>query len=54
MDAPKRIVCVLKNGEVPARYYTGITSDLKSRLARITPDVAFTPPDIVRRPSMWC
>jgi len=28
---PKRFVYVLKNGQVPARYYTGITSDVAKR-----------------------
>ena len=27
----KRFVYVLKNGQVPARYYTGITSDVATR-----------------------
>jgi len=29
----KRFVYVLKNGEVPARHYTGVTSDVAQRLA---------------------
>jgi predicted GIY-YIG superfamily endonuclease len=29
---PKRIVYVLKNGENPPRFYTGVTSDLGGRL----------------------
>ena len=29
----KRFVYVLKNGEVPARYYTGVTSDVAKRHA---------------------
>jgi predicted GIY-YIG superfamily endonuclease len=31
--SPQRIVYVLKNGESPPRYYTGVTSDLATRLA---------------------
>jgi putative endonuclease len=30
---PKRFVYVLRNGEVPPRHYTGVTSDLAKRLA---------------------
>ena len=30
---PKRFVYVLKNGQVPPRYYTGLTSNLAARLA---------------------
>ena len=29
----KRFVYVLKNGEAPARHYTGVTSDVANRLA---------------------
>lgn len=32
MGLPKRIVYVLKTGTDPARYYTGLTSDLAVRL----------------------
>jgi predicted GIY-YIG superfamily endonuclease len=31
--SPQRIVYVLKNREAPPRYYTGVTSDLATRLA---------------------
>ena len=37
MDAPKRIVYILKNSEEPPRYYTGVTSNLKARLDRPRP-----------------
>jgi len=30
---PKRFVYVLKNNETPPRYYTGLTSDVSTRLA---------------------
>lgn len=33
MYAPKRLVYVLKSKSDPARYYTGLTSDVVSRLA---------------------
>ena len=29
----KRFVCVLKNSEIPPRYYTGVTSDVTTRRA---------------------
>ena len=32
MDSPKRIVYILKNADLPPRYYTGVTSDLSTRL----------------------
>ena len=32
MSAPMRTVYVLKNGDTPPRYYTGVTADLKVRL----------------------
>jgi predicted GIY-YIG superfamily endonuclease len=32
MEAVKRTVYVLKNGDSPPRYYTGITADLAARL----------------------
>ena len=32
-ESLQRIVYVLKNTEVPPRYYTGLTSDLGARLA---------------------
>ena len=32
----KRFVYVLKNGEAPARHYTGVTSDVANRLASTT------------------
>jgi predicted GIY-YIG superfamily endonuclease len=33
MASPQTIVYVLKNGEVPPRYYTGVTSHFPARLA---------------------
>jgi predicted GIY-YIG superfamily endonuclease len=33
MSLPKRFVYVLKNSDRPARYYTGLTSDVYARLA---------------------
>lgn len=33
MTANKRFVYVLKNDSHPPRYYTGLTSDLRARLA---------------------
>ena len=30
--SPQRVVYVLKNGDSPPRYYTGVTSDLATRL----------------------
>ena len=30
---PKRFVYVLRNGETPSRYYTGLSSDVLRRLA---------------------
>ena len=32
MDAPKRFVYILKNADLPPRYYTGATSDLRTRV----------------------
>ena len=32
MEAPKRIVYILKNADNPPRFYTGITADLGGRL----------------------
>lgn len=32
MEAPKRIVYILKNSDRPARFYTGVTADLRARL----------------------
>ena len=32
MSAPMRTVYVLKNGNTPPRYYTGVTADLPARL----------------------
>ena len=32
MEKPKRIVYVLKNSANPPCYYTGVTSDLRTRL----------------------
>ncbi len=32
MEAPQRIVYVLKNAENPPRFYTGVTADLRKRL----------------------
>lgn len=31
-DSPQRIVYVLKNGDSPPRFYTGVTADLGARL----------------------
>ena len=33
MEAPQRTVYILKNTDNPPRFYTGVTSDLRSRLA---------------------
>jgi putative endonuclease len=33
MAAPQRIVYILKNTENPPRFYTGVTADLRARLA---------------------
>jgi predicted GIY-YIG superfamily endonuclease len=33
MSVPKRIVYVLKSQRGPTRYYTGVTSDVRERLA---------------------
>ena len=33
MDAPKHFVYILRSDLQPHRYYTGLTADLKSRLA---------------------
>ena len=32
MPTPKRVVYVLKNSELTARYYVGLTSDARARL----------------------
>jgi predicted GIY-YIG superfamily endonuclease len=32
MESPKRTVYVLKNGDTPPCYYTGVTADLRLRL----------------------
>ena len=32
MEAPQRIVYILKNTDNPPRFYTGVTADLKARL----------------------
>jgi putative endonuclease len=32
MDAPKRIVYILRSRTDPTRYYTGVTADLRARL----------------------
>ena len=32
MEAPKRIVYVLKNAANPPHFYTGVTADLRARL----------------------
>ena len=32
MSASTRTVYILKNGDTPPRYYTGVSSDLQSRL----------------------
>jgi len=31
--SPQRIVYILKNADSPARFYTGVTSDVAARLA---------------------
>ncbi len=33
MPAPKRIVYILRSQSDPAQYYTGVTADLRARLA---------------------
>ena len=33
MAAPQRIVYILKNADNPPRFYTGVTADLRARLA---------------------
>lgn len=33
MSAPRRFVYIIKNGNRPPRYYTGLTSDVSARLA---------------------
>ena len=32
MDAPQRIVYILKSADNPPRFYTGVTADLRARL----------------------
>ena len=32
MEAPQRIVYILKNADNPPRYYAGVTADLRARL----------------------
>ena len=32
MEAPQRIVYVLKNADNPPHFYTGLTADLRKRL----------------------
>ena len=46
---PKRFVYVLRNHETPARYYTGVTSDVATRHAEHNSgSCTITRPSIVR------
>jgi predicted GIY-YIG superfamily endonuclease len=48
MEAPKRIVYILKNADDPPRFYTGVTADLRARLdahnaGRCSPTTKYRP-----------
>jgi hypothetical protein len=48
MQQAKRIVYVLKNGDLAPRYHVGVTSRLQDGSQITTPAGARTPPAIVR------